>query len=115
TSRSEATTTEPGPEHGTTVRAQGSPRPTDQSKGERTPGATGTQQPGGKPVPLDKLFQERSHRPAHRRSTRKRLEDLQLFSEGAALRQGTRPSSGRRRPRSTRTATPAATRSWFSR
>jgi hypothetical protein len=62
-SRSGATTTGPETESEPTVRTQESPRPTKQSKGDHTPGATVMQQPGERPFPLDKLFQERSHRP----------------------------------------------------
>jgi hypothetical protein len=62
-SRSGATTTGPETESAPPVRTQESPRPTKQSKGDHTPGATVMQQPGERPFPLDKLFQERSHRP----------------------------------------------------
>src|SRR5262249_8845671 len=65
TSRSEATTTESGPDNQTTARAQESPRPTNPRNKRCPPGATVTEPPRGKPLPLDKLFQERSHRPAH--------------------------------------------------
>jgi hypothetical protein len=63
TSRSEATTTETEPDDETAAGAQESPRPTSPRKMRRTPRATGTELPRGKPFPLDKLFQERSHRP----------------------------------------------------
>src|SRR5262249_1932842 len=47
----------------TTVREQESPRPAHPGKKGPPPGATATEPPRGKPLPLDKLFQERSHRP----------------------------------------------------
>src|SRR5262245_42690921 len=46
----------------TTVREQESPRPAHPGKKGSPPGATATEPPRGKPLPLDKLFQERSHR-----------------------------------------------------
>ena len=64
TSRSEATTTDSRPDNQTTVRAWGSPRPAPPGKKRCPPGATVTEPPRGKPLPLDKLFQERPHRPA---------------------------------------------------
>src|SRR6516165_6257558 len=63
TSRSEATTTDSEPDDQTTVRAQESPRPAHPGKKRGPLGATVTEPPRGKPLPLDKLFQERSHRP----------------------------------------------------
>ena len=64
TSRSEATTTDSEPDDQTAVRAQESPRPPNPRNKRRPPGATVTKPPRGKPLPLDRLFQERSHRPA---------------------------------------------------
>ena len=63
TSRSEATTTDSEPDDQTTVRAQESPRPAHPGKKRGPLGATVTEPPRGKPLPLDKLFQERPHRP----------------------------------------------------
>ena len=63
TSRGEATTTDSRPDNQTTVRAQESPRPARCGKKRCPPGATVTEPPRGKPLPLDKLFQERPHRP----------------------------------------------------
>src|SRR6516225_6672517 len=63
TSRSEATTTDSEPDDQTTVRAQESPRPAHPGNKRCPPGATVTEPPRGKPLPLDKLFQERPHRP----------------------------------------------------
>src|SRR5215470_19586246 len=63
TSRSEATTTDSRPDNQTTVRAQESPRPAHSGEKRCPPGATVTEPPRGKPLPLDKLFQERPHRP----------------------------------------------------
>src|SRR5262245_25134222 len=67
TSRSEATTTEPEPENETNGRTQESPGRMQESNSNLTPGAIRTQQPREKPFPLDKLFQERSHRQAQTR------------------------------------------------
>src|SRR5262245_28468409 len=64
TSRSEATTTDSRPDDQTTVRAQESPRPAHSGEKRGPPGATVTEPPRGKPLLLDKLFQERPHRPA---------------------------------------------------
>src|SRR6516165_3544034 len=64
TSRSEATTTESEPDDETKARAQGPPRPTNPKAMRRPPGATSTESRGGEPFPLDRLFQERPHRPA---------------------------------------------------
>src|SRR5262245_38832031 len=58
TSRSEATTTESEPDDQTTVRAQQSSRLTNPRNKRRSPGATVTKPPRGKPLLLDKLFQE---------------------------------------------------------
>ena len=63
TSRSEATTTDSEPDDQTAVRAQESPRPAHSGKERCPPGATVTEPPRGKPLSLDKLFQERTHRP----------------------------------------------------
>ena len=63
TSRSEATTTESEPDDETKARAQGPPRPTNPKAMRRPPGATSTESRGGEPFPLDRLFQERPHRP----------------------------------------------------
>ena len=68
TSRSEATTTDSRPDNQTAVRAQESPRPAHSGKKRCPPGATVTEPPRGKPLPLDKLFQERTHR--HARASR---------------------------------------------
>ena len=56
-------TTEAEQDNETTARAQEPPRPINPQRAQRTPGATATEQPGGEPFPLDKLFQERTHRP----------------------------------------------------
>src|SRR5215467_6254509 len=63
TSRSEATTTDSRPDNQTTVRAQESPRPAHSGEKRCPPGATATEPPRGNPLLLDKLFQERTHRP----------------------------------------------------
>jgi hypothetical protein len=63
TSRSEATTTESEHDDQTTVRAQESPRPTNPRNKRHPPGAIVTKPPRGKPLLLDKLFQERPDRP----------------------------------------------------
>jgi hypothetical protein len=65
-----ATTTETNPENETTVRTQDTLRRTHQKNKGLTPGAGGMQQPGEKPFPLDKLFQERSETPRSMRPTR---------------------------------------------
>src|SRR5262249_10582237 len=66
TSRGEATTTDSRPDDQTTVRAQESPRPAHSGEKRCPPGATVTEPPRGNPLLLDKLFQERPHRPRHR-------------------------------------------------
>src|SRR6516225_694218 len=65
TSRSEATTTETEPDTQTTARPQESLCPAHPGKKRCPPSATVTEPPRGKRLPLDKLFQERTHRPRY--------------------------------------------------
>jgi len=58
TSRSEATTTGTVPDNETKGRAQESPRPTNPRKSDASPTLPLRSQPRGKPLLLDKLFQE---------------------------------------------------------
>src|SRR6516162_1188133 len=67
TSRSEATTTETEPDTQTTARPQESLCPAHPGKKRCPPSATVTEPPRGKRLPLDKLFQERTHRPRYPR------------------------------------------------
>jgi len=88
TSRSEATTTETNPEEETTASTQDSLRPTNRKDTRLAPGAPVTQKPRGKPLPLDKLFQERSDTPTPVSSTGSRgpATPLVLVLEGRCHR-----------------------------